>query len=43
MENGWIQDDDRKQSQDAGFDVHLTKPADPMELQKLISTEHAIE
>jgi signal transduction histidine kinase/ActR/RegA family two-component response regulator len=25
---GWGQDDDRKRAQDAGFDVHLVKPAD---------------
>ena len=26
---GWGQDGDRARAQDAGFDAHLTKPADP--------------
>ena len=26
---GWGQDEDREQATSAGFDAHLTKPADP--------------
>jgi CheY-like chemotaxis protein len=26
---GWGQEDDRRRSREAGFDVHLTKPVDP--------------
>ena len=35
---GYGQDEDRRRSQEAGFDYHLTKPASPEELQKLIAT-----
>ncbi len=35
---GWGQDDDRRRSQDAGFDHHLVKPVDPEVVAKLISS-----
>jgi CheY-like chemotaxis protein len=33
---GWGQDDDRRRSRDAGFDAHLTKPVDYVDLKKLL-------
>jgi signal transduction histidine kinase len=34
---GWGQDSDRVRAQDAGFDTHLTKPADPDAIRKLLA------
>jgi CheY-like chemotaxis protein/two-component sensor histidine kinase len=34
---GWGQDDDRRQSKEAGLDHHLTKPVDPREVQALVA------
>ena len=34
---GWGQDDDRQDAIDAGFDVHVTKPADADELIQLLT------
>ena len=34
---GWGQDEDRRRSQEAGFDHHLTKPPEPEVLDKLIA------
>lgn len=36
---GWGQDRDRRRAMDAGFDVHLTKPADPHVLESLLAGE----
>jgi len=33
---GWGQERDRRQATQAGFDAHLTKPADPMQMAELI-------
>ena len=33
---GWGQDDDKRRSREAGFDHHLTKPAEPEMLDRLI-------
>jgi PAS domain S-box-containing protein len=35
---GWGQDGDRRRSRDAGFDHHLTKPADLPALEELLAT-----
>ena len=34
---GWGQEEDRRRSREAGFDHHLTKPADPAALEPLLS------
>jgi len=34
---GWGQDKDRRRSREAGFDHHLTKPADPRALKDLLA------
>ena len=33
---GWGQEDDKRRALDAGFDCHLTKPADPDTLQAIL-------
>lgn len=35
---GWGQDEDRRKSQEAGFDLHMVKPIDPKDLEKLLAT-----
>jgi CheY-like chemotaxis protein len=35
---GYGQEDDKRQSQEAGFNVHLTKPLDPKILEALLSS-----
>ena len=35
---GWGQEEDRRKSQEAGFDHHLTKPADYGKLQNILAT-----
>jgi signal transduction histidine kinase len=34
---GWGQDEDRARSRDAGFDLHLTKPVDPVAVEALLA------
>ena len=34
---GWGQDEDRRRSQEAGFDHHMVKPADPQALMKMLA------
>ncbi len=34
---GWGQDKDRERSKEAGFDCHLVKPIDPVELMKRLA------
>ena len=35
--SGWGQEDDKRRTKEAGFDHHLTKPADPSELRRLLA------
>jgi CheY-like chemotaxis protein len=35
---GWGQDGHKQRAQEAGFDHHLVKPADPQQLQRLLAT-----
>jgi CheY-like chemotaxis protein len=34
---GWGQEEDKARARDAGFDHHLTKPAEPEMLERLIT------
>ena len=34
---GWGAEDDRRKSQEAGFDYHMVKPVDPTSLMKLLA------
>ena len=36
-QTGWGQEDDKRKSQEAGFDFHMVKPVDPAALEKLLS------
>ncbi|HET7675720.1 MAG TPA: PAS domain-containing protein [Gammaproteobacteria bacterium] len=36
---GWGQKEDRRRSQEAGFDLHLVKPLDPAMLEKIVGSE----
>jgi PAS domain S-box-containing protein len=38
---GYGHEDDRRRSQEAGFDVHLTKPLDPTILEAFVAAPHA--
>ena len=33
---GWGHDEDRRRSKDAGFDMHLVKPLDPLVVERLM-------
>ena len=33
---GWGQEEDRRRSKEAGFDLHLVKPVEPSELERLL-------
>jgi PAS domain S-box-containing protein len=35
---GWGQDEDRERSREAGFDLHLTKPVDPLAVEALLGS-----
>ena len=35
--SGWGQDADRERTRSAGFDAHLVKPIDPIELERLLA------
>jgi CheY-like chemotaxis protein len=35
---GWGQEDDKRRASEAGFDAHLTKPADPTEVGRFLNT-----
>ena len=34
---GWGQEEDRRRSDEAGFDAHLVKPVDPIALESLLA------
>jgi CheY-like chemotaxis protein len=36
---GYGRDEDRRRSREAGFDLHLTKPVDPVQLRRLLQAE----
>jgi CheY-like chemotaxis protein len=38
---GWGQDEDMRQSHEAGFDHHLVKPVEPATLEKLLANRNA--
>jgi len=38
---GYGQEEDRRRSREAGFDIHLVKPVDPQELEDILSRPKA--
>jgi CheY-like chemotaxis protein len=38
---GWGQEEDRRKSEEAGFDSHIVKPIDPAALEKLLANLQA--
>jgi signal transduction histidine kinase/ActR/RegA family two-component response regulator len=40
---GWGQEEDRRRSQEAGFNYHLVKPVDPDALEELLSTAFSVD
>jgi CheY-like chemotaxis protein len=41
--SGWGQDGDKRRAAEAGFDAHLTKPADPVVLERLLAEAGATD
>jgi CheY-like chemotaxis protein len=37
---GYGQDEDKRRSREAGFDLHLTKPLDPLKLEAVVAFKH---
>jgi CheY-like chemotaxis protein len=37
--SGYGQEEDRRKSREAGFDLHLTKPVDPLDLLRLLRAQ----
>ncbi len=37
---GWGQEEDRRRSSEAGFDIHLVKPVDPKTIEKILQNDH---
>ena len=33
---GWGKDEDKRRAMEAGFDEHMTKPADPVRIRELL-------
>ncbi len=42
-QTGWGQQEDRRRSEEAGFDAHLVKPVDPAVLMKLLLTDKFVK
>ncbi len=40
---GWGQEDDRRRSQEAGFDAHLVKPVDHAQLVQLLASVRGVD
>ncbi len=40
---GWGQDEDRRKSEQAGFDRHMVKPVDPLSLMKMLAELHFVK
>jgi CheY-like chemotaxis protein len=38
---GWGQEEDKRQSRQAGFNIHMVKPIDPAALEKLLAVSQA--
>jgi len=34
---GWVQEEDRRRSEEAGFDAHVVRPVDDRALRKLLA------
>jgi PAS domain S-box-containing protein len=41
-QTGWGQDEDKRKSHDAGFDFHVTKPVNPVELERILAGLSAV-
>ena len=39
--SGWGQEEDKRRSQEAGFDLHLIKPVGPAAIEKLLGEVEA--